>query len=218
MLTRTLFSMGLASVLGFAPIVATAPGAEAQVVDGDIAEEEYSGLQLPLVQGDRGPVIRDIQLYLQEEGYAVGPIDGIYGPLTQQAVVQYQIDNDLQTDGVIGSETFEDMADSGLIDEAGETFNDVGNEVDDTVDDAGDAIDNTVDDAGDAIDNTVDDAGDAIDNTVDDAGDAIDNTVDDAERVDDGLFDQDGVLDDSTEDDGVFDNEGQFDNEDDGIL
>ncbi|MGF1495241.1 MAG: peptidoglycan-binding protein [Elainellaceae cyanobacterium] len=133
-----------------------------------------------------------------EEGYAVGPIDGIYGPLTQQAVVQYQRDNDLRADGIIGYETFEEMADSGIIDEAGETFDDVGNE----------------------IDETVDDAGEAIDTTVDDVGNEIDETVDDPEQIDDGLFDEDGVFDDdaSDEDEGIFDNEGQFDNEDDGIL
>ena len=39
-------------------------------------------------------------------GYNVGPIDGIYGPMTMQAVIDFQRDNGLVPDGIVGPMTW----------------------------------------------------------------------------------------------------------------
>jgi peptidoglycan hydrolase-like protein with peptidoglycan-binding domain len=43
---------------------------------------------------------------LESLGYDVGPIDGIFGPLTEKAVRKFQKDNKLVVDGIVGQETF----------------------------------------------------------------------------------------------------------------
>ena len=42
--------------------------------------------------GDRGGQVLDAQQQLEQEGYDPGPLDGIYGPLTQAAVQEFQRD------------------------------------------------------------------------------------------------------------------------------
>jgi peptidoglycan hydrolase-like protein with peptidoglycan-binding domain len=46
-----------------------------------------------------------LQTQLQQAGYYQGPIDGIYGPLTVDAVKQLQADSDLPTTGVVDQAT-----------------------------------------------------------------------------------------------------------------
>ena len=42
-------------------------------------------------------MIKDIQTSLKAQGYYNGNIDGKYGPLTKNAVIDFQEDNNLQT-------------------------------------------------------------------------------------------------------------------------
>lgn len=42
--------------------------------------------------GDRGEEVRLLQKTLRDEGYEVGPVDGIYGRLTRDAVAKVQED------------------------------------------------------------------------------------------------------------------------------
>jgi peptidoglycan hydrolase-like protein with peptidoglycan-binding domain len=49
--------------------------------------------------------VRTIQRSLDELGYATGPVDGRFGPLTERAVVRFQGDHGLLTDGVVGPRT-----------------------------------------------------------------------------------------------------------------
>jgi len=114
MLTRHLIAAGIVSALG-ATVAAPVP-AEAVVVDGDIEEEEYTRAQFPIARGARGATVRDFQLYLQEEGYYNGPIDGIYGPQTERAVTLYQQDNEILTSGNITYATYEEMSEGFDID------------------------------------------------------------------------------------------------------
>jgi peptidoglycan hydrolase-like protein with peptidoglycan-binding domain/tetratricopeptide (TPR) repeat protein len=58
--------------------------------------------------GGSGPV-RDLQRLLAREGYAPGPIDGRYGPLTENAVRRFQAARRLRVDGIAGPETFADL-------------------------------------------------------------------------------------------------------------
>ncbi len=57
-----------------------------------------------LSTGDSGPQVAAVQERLAELRYWVGPIDGVYGTLTEQAVYAFQKVNDLLVDGVVGPE------------------------------------------------------------------------------------------------------------------
>ncbi|HCL4436356.1 peptidase M14 [Clostridium botulinum] len=60
-----------------------------------------------LKKGDRGSDVRKIQAVLQKIGYDVGPIDGIFGSKTEEAVKRFQLNNGLVVDGIIGPKTYE---------------------------------------------------------------------------------------------------------------
>jgi peptidoglycan hydrolase-like protein with peptidoglycan-binding domain len=49
--------------------------------------------------------VRSIQRRLHELGYATGPVDGRFGPLTEHAVLRFQGHHRLQADGVVGPRT-----------------------------------------------------------------------------------------------------------------
>jgi len=56
--------------------------------------------------GSKGEAVRKLQVQLQQLGRYSGPIDGVYGPLTQAAVSQFQDANGLAADGVAGDRTW----------------------------------------------------------------------------------------------------------------
>ncbi len=56
-----------------------------------------SGFELPL---------RQIQAALQSAGYYQGNIDGKFGPVTEDSIRRFQGDNGLETDGVVGRNTW----------------------------------------------------------------------------------------------------------------
>ena len=55
--------------------------------------------------GSRGSEVVHVQDHLGDVGYKVGPIDGICGPLTRAAVIEFQSDNELARDGKVGPKT-----------------------------------------------------------------------------------------------------------------
>lgn len=55
--------------------------------------------------GDRGELVKAMQERLVQLGYAAGRADGIYGSRTRAAVLAFQAENGLTTDGLIGPET-----------------------------------------------------------------------------------------------------------------
>lgn len=59
-----------------------------------------------LRRGARGAEVRELQLLLQNWGYNPGPIDGIFGAKTEQAVLQFQRDQGLTPDGIVGPITW----------------------------------------------------------------------------------------------------------------
>lgn len=55
--------------------------------------------------GSTGTEIRMLQSTLQTLNYHVGPVDGIYGSKTKAAVLEFQRDNYLLVDGIVGPQT-----------------------------------------------------------------------------------------------------------------
>ena len=56
--------------------------------------------------GSAGPNVKLIQSLLSKIGYRPGAIDGAFGPRTQRAVIQFQQNNGLDPDGVVGPATW----------------------------------------------------------------------------------------------------------------
>ncbi len=59
--------------------------------------------------GMSGTDVMEIQAMLKKLGYNPGPIDGVFGPQMQQAVIQFQRNYGLTPDGVIGPATYSAM-------------------------------------------------------------------------------------------------------------
>ncbi|MEX2480221.1 MAG: TIGR02594 family protein [Gammaproteobacteria bacterium] len=60
-----------------------------------------------LRMGSRGVAVEILQQRLDELGYQVGYIDGSFGARTRAAVLAFQADNDIETDGIAGPVTLE---------------------------------------------------------------------------------------------------------------
>jgi peptidoglycan hydrolase-like protein with peptidoglycan-binding domain len=61
--------------------------------------------QAALRRGSAGIAVEDVQLALIKAGFNVGRVDGVYGPTTEAAVIQFQKRYGLSVDGVVGSRT-----------------------------------------------------------------------------------------------------------------
>jgi peptidoglycan hydrolase-like protein with peptidoglycan-binding domain len=53
--------------------------------------------------------VREVQRRLDRLGYPTGKVDGFFGPITDGAVHQYQRENALQADGIVGPRTLHDL-------------------------------------------------------------------------------------------------------------
>jgi len=71
---------------------------------GDFADtESFEDLQM----GSEGALVRALQTALVSLNYPVGGIDGEYGPLTRDAVLSFQANNDLPTTGIADMATIQ---------------------------------------------------------------------------------------------------------------
>jgi len=68
---------------------------------------EYPGYYLQNYCEDQA--VFGIQEALQSAGYAVGVIDGKFGPATQQAVMNFQASYGLACDGIVGPNTWNSL-------------------------------------------------------------------------------------------------------------
>ena len=59
--------------------------------------------------GSQGEEVRQIQQQLKNLGYFNDKIDGIYGKQTKEAVIKFQMDNNLIADGIAGTKTLEKL-------------------------------------------------------------------------------------------------------------
>ena len=74
--------------------------------DMPVAEEQRQLSYTPgqtMMQGDDVRALQEKLLYL---GYAAGKADGIYGPITESAVVAFQKNSGLEVDGCVGADTW----------------------------------------------------------------------------------------------------------------
>lgn len=55
--------------------------------------------------GDSGSLVKEIQRKLNEKGFSVGNVDGIFGKNTATAVKKFQTANGLTADGIVGEKT-----------------------------------------------------------------------------------------------------------------
>jgi peptidoglycan hydrolase-like protein with peptidoglycan-binding domain len=74
-----------------------------------LGASESSGALSPsariLRPGDRGDDVRAIQTLLSTAGFDPGPVDGVYGPLTESAVAKFQRRAGILVDGKVGPVT-----------------------------------------------------------------------------------------------------------------
>ena len=59
-----------------------------------------------LKKNTQNSLVKRLQAKLVELGYTVGPVDGFFGPKTEDAVLKYQRDKGLSIDGIVGDETW----------------------------------------------------------------------------------------------------------------
>lgn len=59
-----------------------------------------------LYLGMIGPYVKLLQSVLSKTGYSAVPVDGVFGVRTQQAVIEFQRNNGLRPDGIVGSATW----------------------------------------------------------------------------------------------------------------
>ncbi|HEX7066132.1 MAG TPA: peptidoglycan-binding protein [Bacillales bacterium] len=62
-----------------------------------------------LKRGDHGKIVKDLQSQLQNLDYYHGEIDGSYGPLTEEAVRDFQRANNIAVDGIAGPVTYSSL-------------------------------------------------------------------------------------------------------------
>lgn len=55
--------------------------------------------------GDKNSTVKEIQTALNKKGYYNGKIDGVFGNVTKEAVINFQKDNNLEADGIVGEKT-----------------------------------------------------------------------------------------------------------------
>ena len=82
-------------------------GVDADSVPEKVKPTYYYAVKLPLLKtGMQDNAVTTVQLLLAAKGYYTGDYDGIFGELTKRAVMAYQADAGLETDGEVGGKTW----------------------------------------------------------------------------------------------------------------
>jgi len=69
-----------------------------------------------LSRGSQGSKVLALQEKLSQLGYDVGPVDGVFGPRTEAAVLKFQQNRLLDVDGVVGNQTWQALFDAPIPD------------------------------------------------------------------------------------------------------
>ena len=76
------------------------------IPEGIYTDEEIGKLHPTLRKGDKGDEVTILQTKLKERGFDPGTVDGIFGTKTKSAVKKFQLENDLDADGICGPMTW----------------------------------------------------------------------------------------------------------------
>ena len=87
------------------------PATQSKLFGTNATANTYSTLR----EYDEGSAVTTLQSALYELGYFDGPIDGIYGATTKDAVRAFQINNNLKVDGVAGNSTLQAVYSSSAV-------------------------------------------------------------------------------------------------------
>lgn len=79
------------------------PATQSKLYGTNATANTYSTLR----EYDEGTAVTNLQYALYELGYFDGPVDGIYGSTTKDAVRAFQINNNLKVDGIAGNSTLQ---------------------------------------------------------------------------------------------------------------
>jgi peptidoglycan hydrolase-like protein with peptidoglycan-binding domain len=72
----------------------------------------------PLIKkGSTGQPVKDFQQGLKDLGYDPGPVDGVFGTKTENAVKQFQSDKGITADGIVGPITWLNLDEAAEFDE-----------------------------------------------------------------------------------------------------
>ena len=78
--------------------------------DGIVGPETWQALIIQVKQGDTGPEVRAVQYLLRNKfGDKTVNVDGIFGPLTDAGVKNFQTSKGLSVDGIVGPKTWEKL-------------------------------------------------------------------------------------------------------------
>ena len=94
-----------------------ASGLEADGIVGQLTRRALRAAPRPPISRGAGygwhggsPRVRAVQRRLRELGQRPGPVDGLFGPLTEAAVERFQQARDLASDGIVGPRTLHALA------------------------------------------------------------------------------------------------------------
>lgn len=73
----------------------------------DRTESEFETSQPTVRRGSSGSAVQTLQARLQALGFDPGPIDGVFGSMTDSAVRAFQRARNLQADGIVGPQTWD---------------------------------------------------------------------------------------------------------------
>jgi hypothetical protein len=78
--------------------------------DGIVGPETWQALIVTVKQGDTGPAVRAVQQLLKGKfGFNTVNVDGIFGPITLQAVKDFQSSKNIASDGIVGPITWQKL-------------------------------------------------------------------------------------------------------------
>ncbi|WP_085522192.1 C40 family peptidase [Tuberibacillus sp. Marseille-P3662] len=81
------------------------PNTLGAMFNGQSNADNSSSSSRYLDKGDRGANVRKVQKTLDQLGYLNGSVDGIFGPVTENAVEDFQSAQGLAVDGIVGPNT-----------------------------------------------------------------------------------------------------------------
>jgi peptidoglycan hydrolase-like protein with peptidoglycan-binding domain len=77
--------------------------------DQIVGSETWEALIVEVSQGSNGEAVRAVQFLLQKKYSYTLEVDGIFGPITSQAVKDFQSKHGLTADGVVGPLTWQKL-------------------------------------------------------------------------------------------------------------